>query len=381
MSVRRVVYIADSPFSQRDFDRFGVGQLRARGYGVEVWDCSGTLAPQRRGYRPVDHCSDPDVRILEGDAIGRAADALHADDVVIAIFELVWRNLWLLRRISRSAARFGFLSIGACPAPPWPWKRRLLRALRSPSAVRDAIARRAPPRWLRVRHGAFVLAGPGALQVPRSLLGPETAVVRIHTLDYDLYLTHLQSVQDGPHDYAVFLDQHLPYHPDYLDEPTGRPIDPDHYYAAIRGCFDAVERETGTPVVIALHPRSDASPTQARFGDRLAVAGRTVELVSGARFVLAHASTAMNFAVLYEKPIVFLTISGLSEVDRGVIDAFARSVEKVPIGVDSFPRVDWTSELQVDREAYQRYRERYIKQAGTPEVPFWSVAADFFAKM
>ena len=54
---------------------------------------------------------------------------------------------------------------------------------------------------------------------------------------------------------------------------------------------------------------------------------------------------------------------------------------KKSINLDEPINIDWESELKVNEEKYLEYKNKYIKKPGTPELPFWQLAADHFKQI
>ena len=109
------------------------------------------------------------------------------------------------------------------------------------------------------------------------------------------------------------------------------------------------------------------------FGGRRICRGQTAELVRDASVVFAHASTAISFAVLWRKPIVFLTSHGISsgwyqpwiDAPRLLLGAHLLNID------EDFPsrRVeDW---LNFDVAAFVRYEQRFIKSNHAPDISLW----------
>jgi len=94
--------------------------------------------------------------------------------------------------------------------------------------------------------------------------------------------------------------------------------------------------------------------------------------------VVCHDSTAIQLAVLFGKPLIFLTTGELAASFEGQsIVAFASEFGKSAINVErDLHNVDWKKELDIDLEKYAEYKKKYIKTDGSPELPFWEIVAD-----
>ena len=241
-----------------------------------------------------------------------------------------------------------------------------------------------PFSWVGVRPASvLVVSGTESfrkrLQCPFPVDPEKTRILWAHSLDYDLYLDEIQhskSVQET--NTGVFLDELMPLHPDLVHMGAQAPCTPENYYPALRHFFDFVEKKTGVQVVVAAHPRTTGLEQGCDFGNRSVIKGQTIHLVRQAKFVMAHSSTSINMAVLFEKPVVFLTTDELERNDRQrhFIFAVAKWLGKTPLNIDTLQEVDWAKEMIVNRGAYGRFREAFIKKVGASEKPLWKIVAD-----
>ena len=214
---------------------------------------------------------------------------------------------------------------------------------------------------------------------PVDLKNGRTRLVALHALDYDTYLQEKDRSQPGDDSIAVFLDSDDFYHLDL--RRMGVPIPPwvETFYADLRAFFDQVERARGVKIVIAAHPLSQYTPGQrAHFGEREVILGRTAELVRRSRFVITGPSTAVNLAVLFGKPVVFVTSHDYESYPFGpIIEAMAGELGKEPVYLDEPLKIDWDRELTVDGGVYHSYVRSYIKMEGSPDLPFWEIFSSF----
>jgi len=151
------------------------------------------------------------------------------------------------------------------------------------------------------------------------------------------------------------------------------------YFSNLRRFSDHLERELGVRVVIAAHPLAQYTPEQkAHFGAREVIQGRTADLVRRCRFAILHASTAVNLAVLFEKPVLFLTDHQYERYVVGpYVEAISKELGKKPIYLDEPLPTDWDEQLKVDRGTYHYYKRSYIKTEGSEDRPSWEILARF----
>lgn len=385
-TVTRIIFFVETLFNRRDYDRYGIEILQKNGFDVEVWDFSRFLRPSA-----APHTAEADAINWsghkqfqgEGEAL-EAIAALTSSCFVVCIVAYRLRSFSLYRALSRAPVRYCIEMTNVIPGVVSAVEdpQSFLARIRQSSFVQllDAFFSRIPFRWWGIRPAALLLAGGTCSEQKVSAYPSDrgTRTLWAHKLDYDVYLNERDRPVSADAKLGVFLDEYLPFHPDY-DRLKLKPFsEAEAYYPGLRRFFDFLEREHGVRIVIAAHPHSQYNGHPDYFGGRPVVHGKTLELVRKAGCVIAHSSTALNFAVLFRKPVLFITTDSLQRSQRMArsIGVMAAWLGKTPINVDAPLDLNWEKELAVDSEAYGRYREAYIKKAGSPDKPAWQIVAD-----
>jgi len=114
--------------------------------------------------------------------------------------------------------------------------------------------------------------------------------------------------------FAVFLDQYLPFHPDF--EILGNKTVPvKEYYDSLNQFFAFIEEKYKLDIIIAAHPKAQRYKNENFFKGKDIQFNKTCELVSSCEFVLAHYSTSINYSIIFNKPIIFVTSELLNVVN------------------------------------------------------------------
>jgi hypothetical protein len=379
----RFIFLVEYTVGRRDYDRFGVDLLRAEGFDVEIWDfmpfLNSRVYAARKIPDPIDYAGTRTFS-SEREAL-KAIAAVGKDAVFFIILAFAPKHRRIYRALSKSEALVGLEQTIALPATAVASKRdvfeRLKRLAAEPRRIAHHIFLRVPPRFFGISSPDFVVAG-GRRSIGRVFpIDSRTEILRCHTLDYDLYLREQQQPLPSRGDYAVFLDEYWPFHPDFLQEGVPNPVAADVYYPALNRVFEKIERDLGWRVIIAAHPRSRYESSN-YFGDRPVIKGETINLVRGSKLVIGHDSTSLNFAIMYRKPVLFLSVP-IDPVLEGlvIVDTMARAFGKHPVPLFGPLEIDWESELAIDEAAYNAYRDDYIKVATSPDVPTWKLVADY----
>lgn len=201
-----------------------------------------------------------------------------------------------------------------------------------------------------------------------------------HSFDYDIYLEHNKARQNVSEPYAVFLDEDMVHHSDYDHLGVTPPTSEQAYYSSMNDFFQKLKRDVGVPVIVAAHPRSNYDVRPQLWRSCSITKGKTAQLVRDAALVLCHGSTSVSFAVLWRKPILFLTTNDLIPSYLGPNIALLRSLLRAPlINIDekNNPLPNIKSLLGVDQAAYANYINEYIKRPGTPDFPVWRIFSEF----
>ena len=170
--------------------------------------------------------------------------------------------------------------------------------------------------------------------------------------------------------FAVYLDEDMTEHPDYLHQDIPPHCTADKFFPEINKFFLEFEKKTGLEIIIAAHPRSSFSKDRNPFPNHKIVFGKTIELVKKSKLTFAHMSTSMNFAIFYNKPIILLDSNQYSKALRNYIGLWSSKLDLEVINIS----IDWPLSIpsfKSNQKVYNRYKNNYIKEQSTPEKFVW----------
>ena len=384
--IRTIIFILEAEFTPRDYDRFGVETLRSHGFQVKVWDISPVIHPE------VHHPDSSSGSLSTGGLVRKflhrkdirdAIGLLDRSDLVLCFIGYSLSTLFLYRSLSRKKIPYAVMVTNALPAV-----RRFTGTVRLDTPMK-ALRRMADFLILRYYSlfgvepaGICLYGGETSLRgipYPVDIEEGKTVCLPLHAFDYDTWLGMGNSATSPDEVFGVFLDGYDFYHLDL--RRMGEPIPPwvEIYFSNLRTFFDHVEKTLGVRIIVAAHPLSHYTAVQrTHFGERKVIQGKTAELVKRCRFVIVHASTAVNLAVLFQKPIIFITDHNYEKYPFGpYIEVMADELGKKLIYIDEPLDIDWGRELAVDKAVYYSYRRSYIKSEGSPDLPYWEIFAHF----
>jgi len=390
--ITKIIILTDYPVNRRDYDRFGVERLHKNGFEVEIWDLTIVLHKNFSSHETLPGSLDTRVRLFyDKRQIISKISSLGQDCMMNCFIDFGPATFFLFRALSRRKIPYSVFQMVSFPLPVIPSRGLLssfsglikkITALKI-SSIYYHIGKMTLLRYYRafgISPAAIVItAGTKSLEIRNYPVGNDTRFLWAHAFDYDLFLEEKETRVPDDQPTAVFLDEYYPFHPDFSYLGIANPFSPNTYYPKICAFFSYLEKEFGVKIIIAAHPRSNYENLPNYFEGRDVIKGETIRLVKESRFVISHMSTAINFAILYRKPMLFITMDKLQERNVGVfipgyyIRAIASELHTEPINLDDKQN---TSIIQIpdpDITAYSRYQSKYIKKEGTPEIPLWDI--------
>lgn len=390
--MRTILYLIDQPLDERNYERFGIQAWKQRGWEVEVWDLtplsyprvwqafieSGHKLQEFAGYFPVASKSHLEQRL----------SALPRIEYFIDLTLDSYYSIRAKLSLAQKGAKRVICATGSIPEPDRSQENGLASRFRLAFGegtikgfrrlANGLVRRLAAPR---IRPGVVVVSGEKSMAELSA--GQEGEILRAHNLDYDIYLSLGQSARSPAREYAVFLDQDYCFHRDFVYGGIPSPHLPDRYFPAICNGLRKVSEALEVDLRIAAHPRSSYRERVPDYFEGIPIEyGRTAELIRDSKVAVCHDSTALQFAVLFEKPLIFFTTDDLeASVSGPSIAVFASELGKSVINVDrDLGSVDWRRELSVDSQKYAAYRNKYIKMEGSSEMPHWDIVIDHIDK-
>ncbi len=379
----KLIYLIEQPLDERNYDRFGIKSWIARGWAVEVWDLtplayprvwqgfivSGQKLSDFSGYFPMASRRQLDYR-------------LSTLEKRTCYIDLTSDNFYPTRvkvRLARLGASRVNCITGSIPSFVIESERRFSPALRKIFSKRliNVFWRKlvAP----LIKPALLVVTGENS--IPSDPHDQE--ILRAHNLDYDIYRQLKQSPVAPSGRYAVFLDQNICFHPEYIYDGIPYFTTAERYFPALTNGLHAISAALDVQLTIAAHPRSPPHQMYVNYFAGIPVKfGATAELISNCEFVICHYTTALQYAVLFQKPVIFVSTCDLAASSVGpYIKKCASILGKSVINLDGpLDSVDWHSELRIDWRKYYEYRQQYIKTAGSPEISYWDIVADHLEK-
>lgn len=396
--IKKIIFFLDQTLSQRNYDRFGFDILKSNGFEVSVLDFTPYLCPDLYKWEIVNEkqvefeeiflIHDPETAI---DKISN----ISSDTLAIVLLSFDSKTAFIFRALSERNAKYAVSISDAFPSLSKSgnhmlyYRELLKRCIFHPREFSMKVADKLKHYKLKyateeIKGATLVLAG-GAESINQYHypMDENTEILWLHQLDYDNYLREV-ALPAREEDKAVLLDVCMLHHSDALAMNVRYEVDWGVYYSNLNKLFDLVERDLGLKVEIAAHPRSAYNDQNNPFGKRPVRKFETARAVKEAKLVIADQSTAINYAVLFNKPVIFIVSNEMGDagdvINRNV-RTLAAWLGKDVINIDNIKTIDWNKELRINQDRYDKYKYSYIKTPKSPMLPYWQIVADRLKEM
>ncbi|MEI7612331.1 MAG: hypothetical protein WCK63_05445 [Betaproteobacteria bacterium] len=401
--INTVVFLVPRPVSAFEEEKWCFSYLRSQGLSVKVIDLTKVLNRRSDLIDSVINSVDQPIRgkfiyqvnsFQEFESLVKmfSGNSIFIDYLVgLSVISLREERVFRILKIQK--ARYAIISSGALPlAPQFPihsnsrlgicWSK-IVKFVSNPILIINFSISKIIITLTRQRliYPLPEIIFGGVSEVvcrfveKRALI---TKVIPINSSDFDATAELLRASGNKMPDeqnICVFLDEAVTHHSDFKMLNI-EPADPEKYYCEMNRFFDFVEKETGLEVVVAAHPRANYESSDPFSGRRL-IKGKTAELVSKSKLVVAHMSTALSFAVLFKKPVVSVKIPGLKAGSylNSMVETMASAIGNIPVDLEQGVLTGSILHMQPDEKKYAEYERRYVKTLGAEELTCWEIFA------
>lgn len=183
----------------------------------------------------------------------------------------------------------------------------------------------------------------------------KTQIVNTGSFDYVESITEDQKKILNK-DYFVFIDDMYESHPDY-DTTL---IKSSYYFNTLNKILKTYETKYNMECIISLHPRSTI--TRAKLFNFRVIENSTKNLIKYSEFTIFHFSTAINFSIIYNKPIIQIDfdLSYKSNYYRGISKTFSEETNSnYLLESKGFENTSLNLDI-INKKKYLSYKNKYL---------------------
>lgn len=367
--MKKIVFIIYLPLTKKIEKDFYIMALLKNNIKVEYWDISNIYFPDLKLIDSIERNYTIKVKNFR-----EFHDlAIHEDKketLFITQITFEWKVWKLFRLLTKNGCELGIFARGMLPLPGINERRKWIDYLSYKKIIKHIKYRihsgilylMKSTGYIKTYDVIFYAGEEGYKTIGMGCKADikHAEKIPINYFDYDNTLIAAGEKRIIDKRYFVFLDEYLPYHPDYKMSkiPT---VDPENYYRILNSFFDSLENKFNLKIVIAAHPKASYSDNP--FGGREVFKYKTNELVRDSELVLAHKSSAISFAIIYQKPVMFLYYKEFEELYHNsfmkVLIHFSKKINARMVPMDN-PDLDKMDIFSVDKVCYDWYKYNYL---------------------
>ncbi len=357
----KIVVIAHSPLTYKHIGTLGLDKLSEL-TNVCYWDVSPMIGNETR--LPESLLKKVSIEVVED--MNHFRDLIKdLDEKTLVIFyiNISFSTLSLYELVSNTKCKMSTIITGCLP----PVSKDLVSGEKLLSKIKKAnvekiieISKRilVERKLRKIRSFDYCLCSGEAASL-LNVVGMSNLTQRLQFNSYDYQLARdSKQIKYVEGNYILFIDNYFPFHPD-IEIIGFNSINADLYYNELNAYFDLIERKLGMPIVVAPHPKAEKYHSQNYFNGRRIIWGDTNSLVYHSSLVVAHYSTAISYAVIYRKPILFIYTNNMWETDPycSIVKNMACVLNCNCVNISNEKNLDV---FDVDEIKYEEYLYKYI---------------------
>ena len=387
---KQIIYLINSPLSERDFNRFGIKNWGVNGWKVNVFDATSFLHPKLWRYVVGDKLSVNFEGLKIFTNIKSLLSALNNLQHKVVFIDMLGFSVaeMRIRKIAHNHGLLVRMLLGSIPEPknkinilnifglfksPILFIKKLFFFIKN--KAKQIRAKRYSPDYLVV----------GGTKSMSGINDKKISIIKAHNFDYDTIIQENYIKSNKKNNSLVFIDEDGPYHSDFIYSGIKPFVTLDKYYPVIDFGLSEMGKSLKLNIKIAAHPRSNYGAKQTKYKYPI-LEKKTFELIKDADVVVAHMSTALQWAVIMKKPIIFVTTDEIQNEFYArsyakYIDCFATTLGKKVVNLSDLSSINnWSDYLNVDEEKYEKYIETYIKTKGSQQKLVWDIVIEHIQK-
>lgn len=341
-----------------DFQRkYFVNQLKENNFILEYWDVGPILGYDMKFISDLTDVNYTKIICLKELKL-RLKYENHADAVFVLQLTRNLQSLSIYSLFRLYNKRTVFFGRGYLPCVSQPktigyYLNKVYRGGKNLSSIIYATIF----RFLPVIKKYDLVFAAGTL-AERLHLNDAIKISKIHHFDVD-HSTDKNVENNFIADCCVFIDDFMPFHPDF-SLGSSDTINADNYYNSLNNFFDTVEKKLGKTIIIAAHPK--ATYKNNPFNKRTIVFGDTNSLVKNSVFVFTHASTAIAYAVIYEKPLCLIFSDEIKSVHFDIYNLMIMTSKILDCPILNFEKNSSfdLADCTVDKKKYEDYYVEFL---------------------
>ncbi len=229
----------------------------------------------------------------------------------------------------------------------------------------------------------------GLKHYPNYMSNYGVTIKDINSLDYSNYLTYKSKHKkkgNNLKNYILYIDSIGPNFKgdellfkdkDWLPNFTSK-----NWYPLLTNFFKKLERKFNNKVIIVPHPKTKHKNKPKYFGYRPVSKKKIFELIDNSKLVITRMSTAISYAIVCRKPILFIYSNEL-HLTENYMNELSLHINETGSKVfninENFDKLKLNSVLKINKKKYSLYKKNYITVLNK-SIPNYKIIQKIFNK-
>ena len=173
--------------------------------------------------------------------------------------------------------------------------------------------------------------------------------------------------------YIAFIDQNLALNRDKRLLRHENYVDKENYNKDLAIFLKNIEKYFKKKVVFLVHPRTKKGEKYLKNFKNLEF-GKTAKLIRDSSFVITHDSTAINFGVLFRKPILLANMDSWKHTFKEKNLFLTAKILGLKVVNIKNKKFDNYQNIKINNKLYDKFIKNYIKFKG-PDINSWEIVS------
>ena len=398
VKARTIIFITTYPFNDDFALKYGFDMLKRKGFNIVILNVLNIIFPKASAKIPLYNklypvWDVPQTKVKFRSDLEYKLKTINGWKIVVLVIPPFYRILRVLKRV-----RVDYIEMLLNTRPKsLPVNKKicdrfflmLYRLFTNPVGLflksilpkfTLCLLKGLPYQLLGIKYPKYVVLGSEIVH-SRCYSLSKSRIIKSHSFDYDRYLRN-KGMSKSPNipneEYYVHIADNPWGGHDFALNGWKAIISKSLYTQIINKFLDYVEEKTGKKILIAAHPKHTSEDDI--YNGRPFLYFDTEQLIKYSCGIICHFSGAMNFAVIHNKPICFISIREPKDSTYYKYDAtaFASAVgAKIhPIETDEdLQQMMENGMFSYNSDSYEDYKRKYIG-INNEERLCWDIVAD-----
>ena len=157
-------------------------------------------------------------------------------------------------------------------------------------------------------------------------------------------------------------------------------LNPNEWFYQLNVFFKKIEKKFNKKIIICPHPLTPASKTyKNNFSNFKIVENETMEAIYNSDLVIHVGSTALSYAVIFNKPMLLIYNNALkNNLKGGNIEKMSNDLGAglVNIESDNLNQLDYSKFMKINYKKYEKYKLNFLSSR-EEQIPNYKIISDF----